>query len=73
MGPSDFPHEIVGTGPNDKRLNSNPITIPYEMATLTIRISDDLKTRLQAEADKRELAISDIAREKIKRGLGLPA
>lgn len=42
------------------------------MATLTIRVSDDLKKKLEDEAEKRDLAISDVAREKIKRGYGLP-
>lgn len=43
------------------------------MATIQIRLADDLKKKLQEEADRRELSISDVTREKIKKGMGLPA
>ena len=35
------------------------------MPNITFRIDDDLKKKLQAEADRRGLSLSDVIREKL--------
>lgn len=43
-----------------------------ELGQLQIRIDDKIRKLLQEEADRRLLSLSDVAREKILKGLGLP-